>query len=109
MVPRFGQGRRGTCRARAATSPPRLSLSPYPSTKELNMKPSWTWCLPVIVTMGLGACSHIDKGGNAEEGAKTQASAPAGPPGDAQSLTAYHRSEERRVGKECRSRWSPYH
>ena len=24
------------------------------------------------------------------------------------SLTE-HRSEERRVGKECRSRWSPYH
>ena len=23
--------------------------------------------------------------------------------------TAYVRSEERRVGKECRSRWSPYH
>ena len=23
--------------------------------------------------------------------------------------TAYTRSEERRVGKECRSRWSPYH
>jgi len=23
--------------------------------------------------------------------------------------TAAHRSEERRVGKECRSRWSPYH
>ena len=22
---------------------------------------------------------------------------------------AYIRSEERRVGKECRSRWSPYH
>ena len=22
---------------------------------------------------------------------------------------AYNRSEERRVGKECRSRWSPYH
>ena len=22
---------------------------------------------------------------------------------------AEHRSEERRVGKECRSRWSPYH
>src|SRR3712207_9565603 len=22
---------------------------------------------------------------------------------------ALHRSEERRVGKECRSRWSPYH
>src|SRR3712207_9247424 len=24
-------------------------------------------------------------------------------------LRAYDRSEERRVGKECRSRWSPYH
>ena len=24
-------------------------------------------------------------------------------------LLAYKRSEERRVGKECRSRWSPYH
>ena len=24
-------------------------------------------------------------------------------------LTAKDRSEERRVGKECRSRWSPYH
>ena len=24
-------------------------------------------------------------------------------------LTHYERSEERRVGKECRSRWSPYH
>ena len=23
--------------------------------------------------------------------------------------TQSHRSEERRVGKECRSRWSPYH
>src|SRR5574344_2943866 len=25
------------------------------------------------------------------------------------SLACIHRSEERRVGKECRSRWSPYH
>ena len=24
-------------------------------------------------------------------------------------LEEYDRSEERRVGKECRSRWSPYH
>src|ERR1039457_5237274 len=28
---------------------------------------------------------------------------------DEQSLLERHRSEERRVGKECRSRWSPYH
>src|SRR2546426_3819979 len=25
------------------------------------------------------------------------------------TVAAPHRSEERRVGKECRSRWSPYH
>ena len=25
------------------------------------------------------------------------------------SMAALGRSEERRVGKECRSRWSPYH
>ena len=24
-------------------------------------------------------------------------------------VSQFHRSEERRVGKECRSRWSPYH
>src|SRR5258707_12683914 len=24
-------------------------------------------------------------------------------------VAQHHRSEERRVGKECRSRWSPYH
>ena len=26
-----------------------------------------------------------------------------------EALVNYFRSEERRVGKECRSRWSPYH
>ena len=25
------------------------------------------------------------------------------------AMLAFRRSEERRVGKECRSRWSPYH
>ena len=28
---------------------------------------------------------------------------------DSQIVISPHRSEERRVGKECRSRWSPYH
>ena len=28
---------------------------------------------------------------------------------DAENLYFADRSEERRVGKECRSRWSPYH
>src|SRR2546430_3343257 len=29
--------------------------------------------------------------------------------GDPSTLARHRRSEERRVGKECRSRWSPYH
>src|SRR2546427_12110135 len=32
-----------------------------------------------------------------------------GMPEAVQQLLAASRSEERRVGKECRSRWSPYH
>ena len=28
---------------------------------------------------------------------------------DGKYVVTYKRSEERRVGKECRSRWSPYH
>ena len=28
---------------------------------------------------------------------------------DLRSTKGFSRSEERRVGKECRSRWSPYH
>ena len=32
----------------------------------------------------------------------------AAPPEDSRTICA-ERSEERRVGKECRSRWSPYH
>ena len=30
-------------------------------------------------------------------------------PGQKYSEITFPRSEERRVGKECRSRWSPYH
>ena len=30
-------------------------------------------------------------------------------PGTTVKVTKVARSEERRVGKECRSRWSPYH
>ena len=33
----------------------------------------------------------------------------AGGRGNGELLLSVYRSEERRVGKECRSRWSPYH
>ena len=38
------------------------------------------------------------------EGSAEMTDAPAGIP-----ISYRYRSEERRVGKECRSRWSPYH
>ena len=30
-------------------------------------------------------------------------------PSEVEAVSTFYRSEERRVGKECRSRWSPYH
>src|SRR3712207_9120142 len=43
-----------------------------------------------------------------EEGDARMRVARHGDEGASHALT-YYRSEERRVGKECRSRWSPYH
>src|SRR5256885_10138280 len=44
-------------------------------------------------------------------GGSIVAHAPNHPPGDSplRACRRLNRSEERRVGKECRSRWSPYH
>src|SRR5690554_2116646 len=54
-----------------------------------------------------GQCNCQEAGnGEKNEGNDVGGNATAG----AQGLKAFaNRSEERRVGKECRSRWSPYH
>ena len=49
--------------------------------------------LAIMVAVGVAAC-----GGSGDDNSNK--------PADPKPLT---RSEERRVGKECRSRWSPYH
>ena len=68
----------------------------------------------VVEARALGATV----GGSAEAGSSTDRVMPpkAGAAGAAESAVGPgpaavgpHRSEERRVGKECRSRWSPYH
>ena len=41
--------------------------------------------------------------------AKLEGNNPAGSVKDRPAISMIRRSEERRVGKECRSRWSPYH
>ena len=43
------------------------------------------------------------------EGAKVDATVVKNGKGKKIRIFKYTRSEERRVGKECRSRWSPYH
>src|SRR5256885_3729726 len=52
-----------------------------------------------------------------QRGESVAPAAPDSPPGASraylyavmENIAIDHRSEERRVGKECRSRWSPYH
>ena len=58
--------------------------------------------------------SHLVQVGSVDngviQGCISEMDAGSGKPGDAMTFKAVHeRSEERRVGKECRSRWSPYH
>src|SRR2546422_9395385 len=53
--------------------------------------------IPGVVSAG--AIAHLPFEGNAGRGFQIEGQPPADP----------GRSEERRVGKECRSRWSPYH
>ena len=48
--------------------------------------------------VNIGTIGHVDHGKTTLTAAITKYLANEG-----------HRSEERRVGKECRSRWSPYH
>src|SRR5215475_9307998 len=52
--------------------------------------------------------SDLDSGGF-QEGCFCLAMTRVSPSGVLQSILPMSRSEERRVGKECRSRWSPYH
>ena len=49
-----------------------------------------------IGLLALSGCGGMDSGSGGEESGSD-------------SSSSESRSEERRVGKECRSRWSPYH
>ena len=51
----------------------------------------------------------LDLRGQAEVFAEAGLAVPSFPLGPRGAVIKFGRSEERRVGKECRSRWSPYH
>ena len=53
----------------------------------------------VSMLVPLAACGGSSDGGDKNASGSTEAV----------TLSVWARSEERRVGKECRSRWSPYH
>src|SRR2546425_3585965 len=55
-------------------------------------------------------CCHSWRNCNGEAICRREAGRSAGcERGRAENADRFARSEERRVGKECRSRWSPYH
>src|SRR5256885_7259804 len=66
--------------------------------------------MPPRAKVRLGQMLFFDKvlGGNRDIACAT-CHHPSFMAGDALSMSIGTRSEERRVGKECRSRWSPYH
>ena len=55
--------------------------------------------------VNIGTIGHVDHGKTTLTAAITKVMADAG----RADFSAYDQIEERRVGKECRSRWSPYH
>src|SRR2546422_7629474 len=62
-----------------------------------------------VAVTGVQTCAlPISHGGTWVEDRVTYG-LPLGPLGHAAYALVVRRSEERRVGKECRSRWSPYH
>ncbi len=93
---------------------PGAVLSQNVSLKVFTIQPTLSWAITPKLSVGVGAmvswgtvdlnkglvsASSADK---AIAGMQALGLLPAGTPG-------FGRSEERRVGKECRSRWSPYH
>src|SRR5256885_9919101 len=63
-----------------------------------------TCALPISLGCSLGRRHPIERSRQPSEGPRRAADPPRYARGEKQA-----RSEERRVGKECRSRWSPYH
>src|ERR1035441_4159207 len=93
-----------------------LVPSPTPPKRQPSRK-RWLW-LPALARLSVGARYLWPKAGSAP--ASSTSSPKGGKKGGSGAVpvvaakarkgnVGIYRSEERRVGKECRSRWSPYH
>ena len=88
--------------------------SPSPGTSS-NSCPLSQWCHPTISSSVIRFCLQSFPVSGfllmswlfASSGQSTEVSASTSAP--LMNIQGWFRSEERRVGKECRSRWSPYH
>src|SRR2546430_14169827 len=94
--------------------PPRSTLFPY-TTLFRSVFNTIRPIVPRMYERGEGSLVFISSivGERGNAGQANYAASKAALIGLAKALSRegarYNRSEERRVGKECRSRWSPYH
>src|SRR3989475_10916102 len=107
-----------------ASAPPRLIVTALDGTADLKLRPgnytvesdrpvafhgkAYQWTQMVDIIAGRDAVLELTAD-NAEVEPATSTTASAAPLEADPSFLLPQRSEERRVGKECRSRWSPYH
>src|SRR5579863_1972364 len=85
----------------AVLAPPPAAAAPSlprPGSPALLLAGAASWDPRFLLRQWFGGL-RVDCGGSADPYGRCASAAPG----------AGHRSEERRVGKECRSRWSPYH
>ena len=115
-APRPG-GRRGVWATRPARDRRRAPSSPPPGRAEARTLGTWPWgegndpkaprgCLPRPPRS-----AGRDGAPRGDPAPASRPRRPSGerPPAGARPACAATRTEERRVGNECRSRWSPYH
>src|SRR2546430_9144814 len=74
-------------------------------SSDLDQMPSWRERYPGVIDMKVAVMGCVVNGPGESKHANIGISLP----GTFEEPKAPVRSEERRVGKECRSRWSPYH
>src|SRR2546422_8725267 len=79
--------------------PPRSTLFPYTTLFRSSHRGGW----------GCGVNVGRDRRRPAGGGGRSESAGGGGPALPRGASARSRRSEERRVGKECRSRWSPYH
>ena len=89
-------------------------IKPNKTKMEANMKKFIILLLSIFLAMSLAACGNKtdsrDSSGKTEiKDAKELLTTVWNSYEEDEKFAIAGRSEERRVGKECRSRWSPYH